>query len=89
MSRYALGKHHSQRIRLRTAPGAETRRRSVSNLVERLTESTGQCSWPAPVQDSANTSMPHEPALEHSGTLVTRGRDYDAVDDLDVVFYDE
>ena len=38
---------------------------------------------------SARDTLVAAPTLEHSGRLVTRDRDFDVVDDLDVVFYDE
>lgn len=38
---------------------------------------------------SARDTLVAAPALKHGGTLVTRDRDFEAIDDLNVVFYDE
>lgn len=38
---------------------------------------------------SARDTLVAAPVLDHGGRLVTRDRDFDVVDGLDVVFYDE
>jgi len=70
----ALENHHHHRNRLRSAPGLKRDDESVSELIERLTESTW-CSSLASVPASATTSTPAQISNAVSERQTTNGLD--------------